>query len=104
MRKANCGRRGVHHSALIILLPVIPMVFRSVSRVKERRQPPNLDNSERMGNCRPLFCLASSVTCPSCDQTRTSLTAMSMAEEAYFSVAHRQAVLTIPSLQCSKTG
>ena len=35
-------------------------------------------------------------TCPSCHQKRTLLTAIHVAEEVCFPVAHRQVVLTIP--------
>ena len=35
-------------------------------------------------------------TCPSCHQKRTLLTAIHVAEEVCFPVAHRQVVLTLP--------
>jgi len=54
----------------------------------------------RCPNCKHEMFVAFSCkqrcTCPSCHQKRTLLTAMHVAEDVCFAVAHRQVVLTIP--------
>ena len=54
----------------------------------------------RCPNCKHEMFVAYSCkqrcTCPSCHQKRTLLTAIHVAEEVCFPVAHRQVVLTIP--------